>query len=178
MPVHGVSHDTPWCWWSSSPMRCKNGSDWLRPRNHIYCLGPSKYSTHFTCKVVILSLYWSHQFCPVDTRYPSVRSTEHQHSCNRRELISTGRETHEVSIKRMSSAQPVGTFSVEVCSKFCACSKLATDWSNLTWQGTHFTACHQITSIQATYANWYKWIENRRLSLMSVDAIRQGVTPL
>ena len=57
-----------------SYMRCKNGNDWLRQRNHIYCLGPSKYSmpTHFTYTVVILSLYWSHQFCPVETRYPSV----------------------------------------------------------------------------------------------------------
>ena len=91
------------------------------------------YSPHFTCTVVILSLYCGHQFCPVDTRYPSVifplfisspcvarqvvvrrksGSTEHQRSCNRRELISTGRQTHEVRIKRMSSAQPVGTFSV------------------------------------------------------------------
>ena len=41
------------------------------------------------------------------------RSTKHQRSCNRHELISTGRETHEVRIKRMSSAQPVGTFSVQ-----------------------------------------------------------------
>ena len=39
-------------------------------------------------------------------------STEHQPSCNRRQLISTGRQTHHVGIKRMSSAQPVGTFSV------------------------------------------------------------------
>ena len=40
-------------------MRCKNGNDWLRQRYHIYRLGPSKYSTHFTCTVVILSLYRS-----------------------------------------------------------------------------------------------------------------------
>ena len=120
-------------WRSSSLKRCKNGNDWLRQRNHIHRLGPSKYSPHFTCTVVILSLYCGHQFCPVDTRYPSVifplfisspcvarqvvvrrksGSTEHQRSCNRRELISTGRQTHEVRIKRMSSAQPVGTFSV------------------------------------------------------------------
>ena len=120
-------------WWSSSLKRCKNGNDWLRQRNHIHRLGPSKYSPHFTCTVVILSLYCGHQFCPVDTRYPSVifplfisspcvarqvvvrrksGSTEHQRSCNRRELISTGRQTHEVRIKRMSSVQPVGTFSV------------------------------------------------------------------
>ena len=39
-------------------------------------------------------------------------STEHQRSYNRRELISTGRQTHEVRIKRMATAQPVGTFSV------------------------------------------------------------------
>ena len=71
--------------------------------------------------------------CPVDTRYASVilpllisspcvarqvvvrrksGSTEHQRSCNRRELISTGRQTHEVRVKRMATAQPVGTFSV------------------------------------------------------------------
>ena len=81
------------------------------------------YSSYFT----------GHKFCPVDTRYASVilpllisspcvarqmvvrcksESTEHQRSCNRRELISTGRQTHEVRIKRMSTAQPVGTFSV------------------------------------------------------------------
>ena len=79
------------------------------------------------------SSYTGHKFCPVDTRYASVilpllisspcvarqvvvccksESTEHQRSCNRRELISTGRQTHEVRIKRMSTAQPVGTFSV------------------------------------------------------------------
>ena len=120
-------------WWSSSLKRCKNGNDWLRQRNHIHRLGPSKYSPHFTCTVVILSLYCGHQFRSVDTRYPSVifplfisspcvarqvvvrrksGSTEHQRSCNRRELISTWRQTHEVRIKRMSSVQPVGTFSV------------------------------------------------------------------
>ena len=43
---------------------------------------------------------------------PIVILPEHQRSCNIRELTSTGRQTHEVRIKRMSSAQAVGTFSV------------------------------------------------------------------
>ena len=56
-----------------------------------------------------------HQFpmrCTSGSSPSLIRSTEHQRSCNRRELISTGRQTHEVRIKRMSSAQPIGTFSV------------------------------------------------------------------
>ena len=78
--------------------------------------------------MVISFVLWTHVTHPLNIIFPLfisspcvarqvvVRrksgSTEHQRSCNRRELISTGRQTHEVRIKRMSSAQPVGTFSV------------------------------------------------------------------
>ena len=101
------------------------------------------------------------------------QSTEHQRSCNKRELISTGRETHEVRIKRMSSAQPAGTF---FCSKsvpsFVHAQNLPPDWSNLTWQGTHFT---NVTRRQAYKQRMPTDTNGLKLG---VDAIRQGVTPL
>ena len=133
MSVHGVSHDTPW--FDELPISRDARmamTDWDKETTFIDWDQVSTVPI-LQCTVVLMSLYCGHQFCHVDTRYRSVifpliisspcvarhvvvrcksGSTEHQRSCNRRELISTGRQTYEVRIKRMSSAQPVGTFSV------------------------------------------------------------------
>ena len=64
-----------------------------------------------TCVGNALSVWYTPVARQVEVRWKS-GSTKHYPSCNRRELISTGPETHEVRIKRISSAQPVGAFSV------------------------------------------------------------------
>ena len=122
-----------------------------------------------------------HQFpmrCTSGSSPSQIRVHQTSTSCNRRELISTGRQTHEVRVKCMSSHNQLGPFLFRSVPTFVHAQNLPPDWSNLTWRGMNFTACHQRTSIQATYANWYERIENRRLRFTSVDAIRQGVTSL
>ena len=138
--------------------------------------------------------------CPVDTRYASVilpllisspmrctsggspsqirvhrTSTELQQTWTDKYRTPNARGTYKTHGYRTTSWDLFCSSSVP---SFVHAQNLPPDWSNLTWRGTHFTACHRTTSIQATYANWYERIKNRRLRFSSVDAIRQGVTPL
>ena len=103
-------------------------------------------------------------------------SIEHQRSCNRRELISTGRQTHEVPIKRMSRHSQLGPFLFQVPSKFCVCSKLATRLIQPHLTRNAFHCMSPDDKHTSNVCELIQTIENRCLRLTSVDAIRQGVT--
>ena len=123
-----------------------------------------------------------HQFpmcCTSDSSPSQIRvhrtSTELQQTWTYKYRTPNAWGTYKTHVYRTTSWDLFCSTSVPT---FVHAQNLPPDWSNLTWWGTHFTACHQMTSIQATYANWYERIENGRLRFSSVCAIRQGVTPL
>ena len=79
-------------------------------------------------------------------------STELQQTWTDKYRTPNARGTYKTHVYRTTSWDLFCSTSVP---SFVHAQNLPPDWSNLTWRGTHFTACHQTTSIQATYGDWY-----------------------